>query len=81
MGTPNPANDPGRLDVAVDLGLCKGYATCIVVAPSVFDLDEDTNKVILLDEHPSEALAARVDEARRACPVSAIKVATTPTTA
>lgn len=62
------------MEVTVDLGLCRGYATCIVVAPTVFDLDEDTNKVILLDAHPGEALAARVEEARRACPVSAIAV-------
>lgn len=63
------------LKVEIDLNLCKGYATCIVVAPSVFDLDEETNKVILLDDHPSDTLADRVDDARRACPVSAIKVA------
>ncbi|MET8511844.1 ferredoxin [Streptomyces sp. NPDC005077] len=58
----------------IDLDSCKGYATCIVVAPSVFDLDEETNKVILLDDHPSDTLADRLEDARRACPVSAIKV-------
>ena len=69
------------MEVSVDLGLCKGYATCMVVAPAVFDLDEDTNKVILLDAHPGDALTARVEEARRACPVSAIEVTMADTTA
>lgn len=62
------------MEVTVDLGVCRGYATCIVVAPTVFDLDEETNKVILVDPQPSDAVAARVEEARRACPVSAIVV-------
>lgn len=69
------------MEVKVDLALCRGYATCIVVAPTVFDLDDDTNKVILLDPHPSAALTRRVEEARRACPVSAIVVDMEPRTA
>jgi ferredoxin len=69
------------VEVTVDFGLCRGYATCIVVAPMVFDLDDDTNKVILVDSEPSDALSARVEEARRACPVSAIAVTRALTTA
>ncbi|MFC9841090.1 ferredoxin [Rhodococcus sp. NPDC127530] len=60
--------------VAVDLSVCRGYATCMVVAPAVFDLDESSNKVVLLDATPSDELAARVHEANRACPVNAISV-------
>jgi ferredoxin len=68
------------VEVTVDLDLCRGHATCTFLAPTVFDLDDDTNKVILLQAHPSQELAAKVDEARRACPVVAISVDMAPTT-
>jgi ferredoxin len=56
----------------VDLDTCQGYANCIVEAPDVFDLDEETNKVVLLIEAVPPDLE---DDARRAaasCPVTAI---------
>lgn len=56
----------------VDLAKCQGYANCVVEAPEIFDLDDDTGKAkVLVDEIGP----GREDEARRAvdsCPVSAI---------
>lgn len=60
--------------VEVDLETCQGYANCVVEAPDVFDLDEDTNKaVVIVDTVPAEF----VQDAQRAvdnCPVSAITI-------
>ena len=56
----------------VDLIKCQGYANCIMEAPEIFDLDEETNKAIVLVE---EIGPEQEDEARRAeesCPVRAI---------
>ena len=58
----------------VDLAKCQGYANCIVESPEVFDLDEETNKVVLL---LAEVPAELEEDARRAaasCPVQAIAV-------
>jgi ferredoxin len=59
--------------VRVDRGACVGHASCIMIAPKVFDLD-DEDLVVLLDDQPSDALADHVERAVRSCPRSAIKV-------
>ncbi|GCE43948.1 hypothetical protein Rhow_008246 [Rhodococcus wratislaviensis] len=41
-------------------------------APEVFDLDEDENKVILLQESPPESLHTKTDRAIRSCPAKAL---------
>lgn len=59
---------------SVDLNTCQGYANCVVEAPDIFDIDEETEKaVVLLDEFD----ASLADDAQRAvdnCPVSAISI-------
>ena len=57
----------------VDLAKCQGYANCVVEAPDLFDLDDDTGKAVVLVAQVPEA---EEDQARRAiadCPVSAIR--------
>lgn len=60
--------------VEVDLGTCQGYANCVVEAPDLFDVDDETGKaVVLLDEFDANL----ADDAQRAvdnCPVSAITI-------
>jgi 2'-carboxy-2,3-dihydroxybiphenyl 1,2-dioxygenase small subunit/ferredoxin len=60
------------MKVSVDLQRCKGYAACMIIAPSIFDVSEETNKVILLNADPGEEARAMVEEAIRGCPVKAI---------
>ena len=59
----------------VDLNTCQGYANCIVEAPDLFDVDDETGKaVVLVDEFDADL----VQDAQRAvdnCPVSAITIA------
>jgi ferredoxin len=60
--------------VVTDLTRCQGYANCLGEAPEVFDLDEATNLVVVLQEHPPEELREAVHAAARVCPVQAIAV-------
>lgn len=59
--------------IKADLGACQGYANCIVGTSDYFDLDDDGIVVLLQTEVP-EADRARVIEAARSCPVSALVV-------
>lgn len=59
--------------VKADLEVCQGYANCVVGAPDHFDLDDD-GLVVVLKAKVAEADLARVTEAARSCPVSALVV-------
>ncbi|MFD7443690.1 ferredoxin [Streptomyces sp. NPDC059909] len=56
-----------------DFGACQGYANCVMAAPDTYDLDDDGVVVLLKDSIPDEDLA-RVQEAARSCPVSALMI-------
>lgn len=58
--------------VRVDPGTCQAYANCLMVAPAVFDLDEERGVAVILNELPAEELRADVEEAVRSCPVQAL---------
>ncbi len=58
--------------IELDLTKCQGYANCVVEAPELFDLDETSNKAVLLVEHVSPDLAAAAQQAEANCPVRAI---------
>jgi ferredoxin len=60
--------------VEVDLATCQGYANCVVEAPDVFDLDENTNKAVVLVETLPEELEQDALRAVDNCPVSAITI-------
>ena len=45
--------------VKADLGLCQGYANCIMAAGDYFDLDDD-GVVILLRRHPTVSVGTNV---------------------
>ncbi|HEX6458267.1 MAG TPA: ferredoxin [Thermoleophilaceae bacterium] len=58
----------------LDLDTCQGYANCVMVAPDVFDIDEQKGTAILLQEQPDDSRLAAVEEAVRQCPTEAISV-------
>jgi len=60
--------------VTVDLGRCNAYANCVMEAPDVFDIDDATGLVKLLQESPPEERRERILAAARVCPVQAIAV-------
>jgi len=57
--------------VVVNFDLCESNALCMDAAPEVFEVRDD-DFLYVLDEHPPEALRARVEQAVRACPKQAI---------
>lgn len=61
-------------EVIVDADRCVAGGQCVMAAPDVFDQDEDTGTVVLLDRRPPPALRSAVLQAARLCPALAIKV-------
>lgn len=57
-----------------DLGLCQGHQMCQAEAPSVFGFDDETDQVVVLDEHPDESLRPEVQTAVKYCPAFALSI-------
>lgn len=62
------------MHITVDLSLCNGYGNCVMEAPGIFDLDEKTGLVTVLEESPAQERRALTEAAARTCPVQAIQV-------
>ncbi len=60
--------------INVDWELCEGHAQCLLAAPAVFDLDDSTARVVLLDPDPAEELRGAVERAASMCPSRALRV-------
>jgi ferredoxin len=58
--------------VRVDLDLCQGHGVCRNEAPEVFGVDPERQQVVVRDEHPPEALRAKVRAAVHYCPTQAL---------
>ena len=58
--------------VSADLGLCQGHQMCQGEAPDVFGFDEETDQVVVLEEHPDESLWSQVRAAVQYCPAMAL---------
>jgi ferredoxin len=58
--------------VIVDLNRCLGYAQCVFLAPSVFELHGE--EALMYDPNPDDAMRIKVLRAEAACPVQAILV-------
>jgi ferredoxin len=62
------------MKITVNTDICIGAGQCVLAAGTVFDQDEDSGLVILLDESPPDELLAEVREAASVCPALAIHV-------
>lgn len=60
--------------VVVDYDLCESNAVCMAIAPEIFEVRDD-DFLYVLDEHPSEALRAKLEESVQRCPKQAISIA------
>ncbi|MFG1923127.1 ferredoxin [Cryptosporangium sp. NPDC048952] len=56
--------------VDIDENLCNSYGNCVVAAPEIFDLDDETNIAVVQPGHPADDEALR--EAAADCPARAI---------
>jgi ferredoxin len=59
--------------VRVDAEECIGSGLCALIAPDVFDQDDD-GVVVLLDEQPPATAHAAVREAASRCPAAVIAI-------
>jgi 2-keto-4-pentenoate hydratase len=60
--------------ITVDLERCEGFASCVITAPDIFDLDDERSVAVVLE--PAAGVHPRVQalEAAASCPVRAITV-------
>lgn len=59
--------------IKADFDLCESNGICVGMAPDVFDLDDDDNLLVLVDEVPE----GREEEMRQvvaSCPKSALSI-------
>lgn len=63
------------MKVELNLDKCQGYVCCVVAAPEVFDVDDDSGLAELKQAEPDEALREKVEKAVRDCPTNAIRIA------
>ncbi len=61
------------MQVGVDVKRCVASGMCALLAPRVFDQEEETGQVVLVDEHPPEEEWEAVEEAERSCPGQVIR--------
>ncbi|MGW0202908.1 ferredoxin [Nonomuraea sp. NPDC003201] len=62
------------MKIIVDEAKCCGAGQCVLIAPDVFDQNEDDGIVILLEAEPAADRHAAVREAAAVCPAAAIRV-------
>jgi ferredoxin len=61
------------MKVSIDYDLCEANAVCAGLVPEVFEVDDDDNTNILVDEVPAQLLD-QVRHAVRSCPKAAISL-------
>ncbi|WBB60932.1 ferredoxin [Streptomyces sp. WMMC500] len=61
------------MQVETEIERCVASGMCTLLAPHVFDQDEATGQVVVLDGRPAEEQWAAVDEAVRSCPGQVIR--------
>lgn len=59
------------MEIHVDRSKCAGHAICTILAPDVFDMDDEGKAVVL--PTAEGATAAEIRDAADACPALAIK--------
>ncbi len=60
--------------VIADEDKCIGAGQCVRAAAAVFDQDEDTGLVVVLNDEPSEDVRSAVNAAVRLCPTHALRM-------
>ena len=60
--------------VVVDFDVCESNAICMGIAPEVFEVRDD-DFLYILEEHPSDDMKPKVEQAVRRCPKQALSIA------
>jgi sterol 14-demethylase len=59
--------------IVVDRDLCQGHGVCEGEAPDLFEVGKDMS-VVVLEDHPAEALRADAEMAVKYCPTHALSI-------
>jgi ferredoxin len=59
--------------VVVDWDVCESNAICQGIAPEVFEVRDDDNLYLLI-EQPDESLRPKIEQAVRMCPKQALSI-------
>ncbi|MCV7032533.1 ferredoxin [Mycobacterium sherrisii] len=62
------------MKIRLDERLCAVHGECVIEAPEIFDLGDDDDTAIILQDSPSESYRVAVERAAAACPVGAITI-------
>ncbi|CAM3184201.1 ferredoxin [Mycobacterium intermedium] len=62
------------MHVTLDYTLCEGHGQCIMAAPDVFDLPDDSEQAVVLNPDPAADEQDAVVRAAAMCPAQAIRV-------
>ncbi len=62
------------MHITVDYNLCEGHGQCILAAPEVFDLPDDSDQVVVLDPDPPLSARPAVIQAAAMCPAQALRI-------
>jgi ferredoxin len=62
------------MKVVVNYDLCESNARCMKVAPTVFEVRDEDDKMYIINEHPGEELREAVESAVRLCPKQALSI-------
>jgi ferredoxin len=62
------------MHITVDYGLCDGHGQCLLAAPDVFDLPDDSDHVVVLNADPAQEQHDSVIRAAAMCPAQALRV-------
>jgi ferredoxin len=60
--------------LVLDTDACMGYANCVIEAPELFDIDEDSDKAVILEDNPDDSFRAAAERAVRVCPAVALRI-------
>jgi len=64
----------GRINVHFDARRCSGYASCELIAPAVFRLDDRMGKAVLLADQVEPDQREILEKAVISCPTNAISL-------
>lgn len=62
------------MNITVDYTLCEGHGQCLLAAPDVFDLPDDSEQVVVTEANPPASEYDAVVRAAAMCPAQALRV-------
>ncbi len=62
------------MKLKVDRDLCQAHGVCASEAPEVFELDQESGELVLLQQQPPQDLRSKVELAVKYCPTRALSL-------